>query len=59
MSRTDVVAAFDFDGTLSPRDNFVPFLRRFAGTAGHRGRLRQRRDPPRDAPVASTGPATT
>jgi len=26
------VAAFDFDGTLSPRDNFVPFLRRFAGT---------------------------
>ena len=30
--RTDVVAAFDFDGTLSPRDNFVPFLRRFAGT---------------------------
>ena len=33
MSRADVVAAFDFDGTLSPRDNFVPFLRRFAGTA--------------------------
>jgi phosphatidylglycerophosphatase C len=32
MSRPDVVAAFDFDGTLSPRDNFVPFLRRFAGT---------------------------
>ncbi len=32
MSRADVVAAFDFDGTLSPRDNFVPFLRRFAGT---------------------------
>jgi phosphatidylglycerophosphatase C len=28
----DVVAAFDFDGTLSTRDNFVPFLRRFAGT---------------------------
>ena len=27
----DVVAAFDFDGTLSPRDNVVPFLRRFAG----------------------------
>jgi len=26
------VAAFDFDGTLSSRDNFVPFLRRFAGT---------------------------
>ena len=33
MSRPDVVAAFDFDGTLSPRDNFVPFLRRFAGTS--------------------------
>jgi phosphatidylglycerophosphatase C len=32
MSAADVVAAFDFDGTLSPRDNFVPFLRRFAGT---------------------------
>jgi HAD superfamily hydrolase (TIGR01490 family) len=29
---TDAVAAFDFDGTLSSRDNFVPFLRRFAGT---------------------------
>jgi phosphatidylglycerophosphatase C len=29
--RTDVVAAFDFDGTLSTRDNFVPFLREFAG----------------------------
>jgi HAD superfamily hydrolase (TIGR01490 family) len=33
MSRPEVVAAFDFDGTLSPRDNFVPFLRRFAGNA--------------------------
>jgi phosphatidylglycerophosphatase C len=32
-----VVAAFDFDGTLSPRDNFVPFLRRFAGTAATAG----------------------
>jgi phosphatidylglycerophosphatase C len=31
-SRRDVVAAFDFDGTLSRRDNFVPFLRRIAGT---------------------------
>jgi HAD superfamily hydrolase (TIGR01490 family) len=30
---TDVVAAFDFDGTLSTRDNFVPFLRRIAGNA--------------------------
>jgi phosphatidylglycerophosphatase C len=29
----DTVAAFDFDGTLSTRDNFVPFLRRVAGTA--------------------------
>jgi phosphatidylglycerophosphatase C len=25
------VAAFDFDGTLSSRDNFTPFLRRVAG----------------------------
>jgi phosphatidylglycerophosphatase C len=32
MSPAEVVAAFDFDGTLSARDNFVPFLRRFAGT---------------------------
>jgi phosphatidylglycerophosphatase C len=28
-----VVAAFDFDGTLSTRDNVVPFLRRIAGSA--------------------------
>ncbi len=27
-----VVAAFDFDGTLSTRDNLVPFLRRLVGT---------------------------
>jgi phosphatidylglycerophosphatase C len=27
-----VVAAFDFDGTLSTRDNFLPFLCRVAGT---------------------------
>ena len=27
-----VVAAFDFDGTLSTRDNVVPFLHRVAGT---------------------------
>jgi HAD superfamily hydrolase (TIGR01490 family) len=33
MSRPDVVAAFDFDGTLSNRDNFVPFLWRFGGAA--------------------------
>ncbi|HEU5309287.1 MAG TPA: HAD-IB family hydrolase [Acidimicrobiia bacterium] len=32
MSRIDAVAAFDFDGTLSSRDNFVPFLREVAGT---------------------------
>jgi phosphatidylglycerophosphatase C len=32
MSVGDAVAAFDFDGTLSARDNFVPFLRRVAGT---------------------------
>jgi phosphatidylglycerophosphatase C len=32
MPSPDVVAAFDFDGTLSNRDNFVPFLRRVAGT---------------------------
>jgi phosphatidylglycerophosphatase C len=32
MSRIDAVAAFDFDGTLSTRDNFVPFLRRVAGS---------------------------
>jgi HAD superfamily hydrolase (TIGR01490 family) len=29
---TPVVAAFDFDGTLSTRDNLVPFLCRVAGT---------------------------
>ena len=33
MAPRDVVAAFDFDGTLSDRDNVVPFLRRVAGTA--------------------------
>jgi len=27
-----VVAAFDFDGTLSTRDNFMPFLKLVAGT---------------------------
>jgi phosphatidylglycerophosphatase C len=32
MEEVDVVAAFDFDGTLSSRDNVVPFLRRVAGT---------------------------
>jgi phosphatidylglycerophosphatase C len=32
MEAPEVVAAFDFDGTLSNRDNFVPFLRRAAGT---------------------------
>ncbi len=33
MEQLDVVAAFDFDGTLSTRDNVVPFLRRVAGSA--------------------------
>jgi HAD superfamily hydrolase (TIGR01490 family) len=33
VTEVDAVAAFDFDGTLSTRDNFVPFLRRFAGTS--------------------------
>jgi phosphatidylglycerophosphatase C len=33
MAQGDVVAAFDFDGTLSTRDNVVPFLRRVAGSA--------------------------
>jgi phosphatidylglycerophosphatase C len=37
MSGVDVVAAFDFDGTLSARDNFVPFLRRFGGTTAAAG----------------------
>jgi phosphatidylglycerophosphatase C len=32
-SSAGTVAAFDFDGTLSTRDNFVPFLRRVAGTS--------------------------
>ena len=31
MTRT--VAAFDFDGTLSSRDNFLRFVRLVAGTA--------------------------
>ena len=29
-----VVAAFDFDGTLSTRDNFVPFLTELVGIDG-------------------------
>ena len=49
MSRPDVVAAFDFDGTLSPRDNFVPFLRRFAGTSATHRRVRERRVATREA----------
>ena len=32
MEAPEVVAAFDFDGTLSTRDNLVPFLRCVAGT---------------------------
>jgi phosphatidylglycerophosphatase C len=30
--RTECVAAFDFDGTLSTRDSFLPYLRIVAGT---------------------------
>jgi phosphatidylglycerophosphatase C len=30
--KTECVAAFDFDGTLSTRDNFLPYLRIVAGT---------------------------
>jgi phosphatidylglycerophosphatase C len=33
MSRIEAIAAFDFDGTLSSRDNFVPFLRQVAGSS--------------------------
>ena len=33
-SGVEAVAAFDFDGTLSTRDNFMPFLKRLAGTSG-------------------------
>jgi phosphatidylglycerophosphatase C len=57
MEHVNVVAAFDFDGTLSTRDNVVPFLRRVAGSAataqafaaatahlGRQGRSRWRRD---------------
>ena len=32
--RQRTVAAFDFDGTLSTRDNFVPFLRMRGGNGG-------------------------
>src|SRR5262245_10816579 len=31
-AKTEGVAAFDFDGTLSTRDNFLPYLRIVAGT---------------------------
>jgi phosphatidylglycerophosphatase C len=31
-AKTECVAAFDFDGTLSTRDNFLPYLRIVAGT---------------------------
>jgi phosphatidylglycerophosphatase C len=31
-AETECVAAFDFDGTLSTRDNFLPYLRTVAGT---------------------------
>jgi phosphatidylglycerophosphatase C len=36
---TPTVAAFDFDGTLSKRDNLIPFLRRGAGTGRTNGAL--------------------
>jgi len=32
--KTDCVAAFDFDGTLSTRDSFLPYVRIVAGTRG-------------------------
>jgi phosphatidylglycerophosphatase C len=31
-AKTEAVACFDFDGTLSTRDNFLPYLRIVAGT---------------------------
>lgn len=34
-----IVAAFDFDGTLTTRDTVVPFLRRFGGTGRVAGGL--------------------
>jgi phosphatidylglycerophosphatase C len=37
MAQRNVVAAFDFDGTLSNRDNVVPFLRRVAGSRATAG----------------------
>ena len=58
MSGVDVVAAFDFDGTLSPRDNFVPFLRRFAGTDRDGACVRDRRGAPGARPAGRTGAAT-
>ncbi len=33
-SGADIVAAFDFDGTLTRHDTLLPFLRYFIGTAG-------------------------
>ena len=52
-AETEGVAAFDFDGTLSTRDNFLPYLRIVAGHARPRARDRgggagagaSRRDP--------------
>ena len=43
MEQPEVVAAFDFDGTLSSRDNFVPFLRRAAGRGPRPKRSSSRR----------------
>ena len=61
-----VVAAFDFDGTLSTRDNFVPFLCRIVGTptatqilatSGVRIAGRGRVEVGRDAVKADVAPA--
>lgn len=38
-TRGQVVAAFDFDGTLSRADSFLPFLRQMAGRAGYWRRM--------------------
>lgn len=38
-TRGQVVAAFDFDGTLSSADSFLPFLRQVAGRAGYWRRM--------------------
>jgi phosphatidylglycerophosphatase C len=47
---SEVVAAFDFDGTLSRKDCVAPFLRTIAGRFGLAGRLAAR---PRDVVAAA------